>query len=69
MSDIPEPIESGDGDTTGPSIENILTAIEEVELPSSLDGLGGYELQSLSILANADQAFTNCGSIQYLSVM
>lgn len=68
-SDIPKPIEPGDGDTTGPNIENILTAIEEVELPPSLDGLGGYESQSLSILTDADQAFTNCGSIQYLSVM
>jgi hypothetical protein len=70
---VTKPIEPDDGDTTGPSVDNILNYIEELELPPSLDGpdtaASGDGPQSLSILSNADQAFTNGGSIQSLGVM
>ncbi|KAI0292058.1 hypothetical protein B0F90DRAFT_1928665 [Multifurca ochricompacta] len=66
-SDVPEPIDTDEGDTTDPSIDDILKAIKEIELPPLSPDEPGEDEPPPQFPDNFDKGFTNCGSLQSLS--
>ncbi|KAI0292062.1 hypothetical protein B0F90DRAFT_300395 [Multifurca ochricompacta] len=66
-SDIPKPIDTDEGDTTDPSIDDILKAIKEIELPPLSPDEPGEDEPPPQFPDNFDKGFTNCGSLQSLS--
>ena len=66
MSDSESTPAIGDVLDDGPTVDDVLKAIEEIELPPLSDEPDGDEPV---LTPNRDQAFTNCGSLQSLDVM